>query len=136
LNVLGLILTTQAAVREFGPAGGSIINISSVVSASPLPGASVYSATKGAVDTVTKSLARELGPRKIRVNAINPGMIETEGVHAAGFIGGDFQKQVEAQTPLGRIGQPQDIATVAAFLASADSGWITGETFQVAGGYR
>ena len=136
LNVLGLILATQEAVRQFGPAGGSIINISSVVSTSALPGASIYSATKGAVDTVTKSLAGELGPRKIRVNAINPGMIETEGVHAAGFIGGDLQKQVEAQTPLGRIGQPQDIATVAAFLASADSGWITGETFRVAGGYR
>lgn len=136
LNVLGLILTTQEAVRQFGSDGGSIINISSVVSTSALPGASIYGATKGAVDTVTKSLARELGPRKIRVNAINPGMIETEGVHAAGFIGSDLQKQAEAQTPLGRIGQPQDVATVAAFLASTDSGWITGETFRVAGGYR
>jgi 3-oxoacyl-[acyl-carrier protein] reductase len=136
LNVLGLILTTQEAVRQFGSVGGSIINISSVASVSAPPGASVYSATKGAVDTVTKSLAKELGPRKIRVNAINPGMIETEGVHAAGFIGSDFHKQAVAQTPLGRIGQPRDIATVATFLASADSGWITGETFQVAGGYR
>ena len=99
-------------------------------------GGLVYSATKGAVDTVTKSLAKELGPRKIRVNAINPGMIETEGVHAAGIIGGDFQKVAESQTPLGRIGQPEDIATVAAFLASTDSGWITGETILVAGGYR
>jgi 3-oxoacyl-[acyl-carrier protein] reductase len=136
VNVLGLLLTTQAAVRLFGPAGGSIINISSVASSSAPAGGSVYSATKGAVDTVTKSLAKELGARNIRVNAINPGMIETEGVHAAGFIGSDFQKHAVAQTPLGRIGQPEDIATVATFLASADSGWITGETFPVAGGYR
>jgi len=136
VNVLGLILTTQAAVRQFGPAGGSIINISSVASTSPPAGASVYSATKGAVDTVTKSLAKELAARKIRVNAINPGLIETEGFHAVGHIGRDFQKQIESQTPLGRIGQPQDIATVAAFLASEDSGWITGETFPVTGGYR
>jgi 3-oxoacyl-[acyl-carrier protein] reductase len=136
LNVLGLILATQEAVKHFGSDGGSIINLSSVVSTSAPPGASVYSATKGAVDAVTKSLAKELGPRKIRVNAINPGMIETEGVHAAGFVGSDLQKQAEAQTPLGRIGQPPDIATVAAFLASTDSGWITGETILVAGGYR
>ena len=136
VNVLGLILTTQEAVKQFGAAGGSIINISSVVSTSAPAGGSVYSATKAAVDTFTKSMAKELGPRKIRVNAINPGMIETEGVHAAGFIGSDFQKQAEAQTPLGRIGQPQDIATVAAFLASTDSGWVTGETLQAAGGYR
>ncbi|HXP59206.1 MAG TPA: glucose 1-dehydrogenase [Dongiaceae bacterium] len=136
LNVLGLILTTQEAVKHFGSAGGSVINISSVASTAAPPGTSVYSATKGAADTVTKSLAKELAQRKIRVNAINPGMIETEGVHGAGFIGGDFQRQVEAQTPLGRIGQPQDVATVAAFLASTDSGWITGETLNVAGGYR
>lgn len=136
VNVLGLILTTQAAVKQFGPSGGSIINISSVASTAAPPSASVYSATKGAVDTVTKSLAKELGPRGIRVNTINPGMIETEGVHAAGFIGSDFQKQAEAQTPLGRIGQPQDVATVASFLASSDSGWITGETLNAAGGYR
>jgi 3-oxoacyl-[acyl-carrier protein] reductase len=135
LNVLGLILTTQEAVKQF-PATGSIINISSVAGISPAPGGSVYSATKAAVDAVTKSLARELGARKIRVNSINPGMIETEGVHAAGIAESDFRKQVEAQTPLGRIGQPQDIATVATFLASEDSGWITGETFLVAGGYR
>lgn len=135
LNVLGLILTTQEAVKQF-PATGSIINISSVAGISPAPGGSVYSATKAAVDAVTKSLARELGARKIRVNSINPGMVETEGVHAAGIAESDFRKQVEAQTPLGRIGQPQDIATVATFLASADSGWITGETFLVAGGYR
>jgi 3-oxoacyl-[acyl-carrier protein] reductase len=136
LNVLGLLLTTQAAVKHFDSAGGSVINISSVVGVNPLPNASVYSATKAAVDAVTKSLAKELGPKKIRVNSINPGMIETEGTHTAGVIGSDFQKQAESQTPLGRIGQPQDIATVAAFLASPDSGWITGETFVTAGGYR
>jgi len=135
-NVLGLILTTQEALKHFNGDGGSVINISSVVGVNPLPNAAVYSATKAAVDAVTKSLARELGPKKVRVNSINPGMIETEGVHSAGFIGGDFQKQAETQTPLGRIGQPQDVATVATFLASADSGWITGETFLVSGGYR
>lgn len=135
-NVLGLILTTQEAVRQFNGSGGSIINISSVASTAAPPTGSVYSATKAAVDTITRSLAKELGPKKIRVNSINPGMIETEGVHAAGFIGSDFQKNVVAQTPLGRIGQPEDIATVAAFLASEDSGWITGETFPVSGGYR
>lgn len=135
VNVLGLILATQEAAKHFN-SSGNVINISSVVATSPAPGGSVYSATKAAVDAVTKSLARELGPRKIRVNSINPGMIETEGFHAAGISGSDFQKQVEAQTPLGRIGQPQDVATVATFLASADSGWITGETFHVAGGYR
>jgi 3-oxoacyl-[acyl-carrier protein] reductase len=136
VNVLGLVLTTQEAVKHFGAVGGSIINLSSVASTAAPAGASIYSATKGAVDALTKSLAKELGPRKIRVNAINPGMVETEGVHAAGFVGSDFHKQAEAQTPLGRIGQPQDIASVAAFLASSDSGWITGETLLVAGGYR
>src|SRR6266699_1791090 len=136
LNLLGLILTTQEAIKYFGPAGGNVINISSVVSTWGVPGGAVYSATKAAVDAVTKSLAKELGARKIRVNAINPGMIETEGVHAAGFAESEFRKQIETQTPLGRIGQPQEIATVATFLASADSGWITGETFHVAGGYR
>ena len=134
VNVLGLILTTKEAVKQFGPAGGSIINISSVASTSAPEGAMVYSATKGAVDTVTKSLAKELGTRKIRVNAINPGMVETEGLHAAGFIGSDFQKQAEARTPLGRIGQPEDIAPVVVFLASPDSGWINGETIHVTGG--
>jgi 3-oxoacyl-[acyl-carrier protein] reductase len=123
-------------VNQFGPEGGSIINISSVVSASAPANGSVYSATKAAVDAVTKSLAKELGPRKIRVNSLNPGMIETEGLHAAGFAEGDFRKSVESQTPLGRIGQPEDIARVATFLASPDSGWITGETFMVSGGYR
>jgi 3-oxoacyl-[acyl-carrier protein] reductase len=136
LNVLGLLLATQAAAKLFGPAGGSVINISSIVSTMPVPNAAVYSATKGAVDAITRSLAAELGPRKIRVNAINPGMVETEGVHAAGIAGSEMQKSVEAQTPLGRIGQPQDIASVASFLASSDSAWITGQTFIVAGGLR
>src|SRR5882672_3560471 len=131
LNVLGLILATQEATKHFN-SSGSVINIGSVAGTSPVAGGSVYCATKAAVDAVTKSLAKELGPRKIRVNSLNPGMIETEGFHAAGISGSDFQKQVEAQTPLGRIGQPQDIATVATFLASADSGWISGETFLVA----
>ena len=134
LNVLGLILTTQKAVGYFDANGGSIINISSVAGLNPPAGASVYSATKGAVDAVTKSLAKELGTRNIRVNSLNPGMVETEGVHTAGFLGTDFHKQIIAQTPLGRIAQPQDIAKVAVFLASADSGWISGETLMVSGG--
>ena len=136
LNVLGLTLATQAAVKQFNPAGGSIVNISSVVSTLGIPAAAVYSGTKGAVDAITRSLAKELGPRGIRVNAINPGMVETEGVRAAGIDESDMRKQVEAQTPLGRIGQPQDIATVAVFFASPDSAWITGETLTVAGGYQ
>lgn len=135
LNVLGLILATQEAVKQFDSKGGSIINISSVASTATPPASSVYSATKAAVDAVTKTLAKELGPRKIRVNAINPGMVETEGLHASGITSG-FRSQVEAQTPLGRIGQPQDIAMAAVFLASSDSAWITGETFVISGGYR
>jgi 3-oxoacyl-[acyl-carrier protein] reductase len=135
LNVLGLLLTTQAALRHFDPKGGSIVNIGSVAAAG-LPTASVYSATKGAVDSVTVSLSRELGSKKIRVNSLNPGMVETEGVHAAGFIGSDFQKQTEAETPLGRIGQPQDIASIAAFLASDDSTWLSGQTIRASGGAR
>ena len=134
LNVLGLILTSQEAVKHFGPTGGSIINISSIASTLAPANASVYSATKAAVDAVTKSLAKELGPRKIRVNAINPGMVETEGVHAAGFTESDFRKRQEAETPLGRIGQPQDIAPAAVFFASDDAAWITGETLVIAGG--
>ena len=134
LNVLGLILTTQKALDYFGPEGGSIVNISSVAGTAPPPNASVYSATKAAVDAVTKALSKELGPRHIRVNSLSPGMVETEGVRAAGILGTDFQKQVLAQTPLGRIGQPSDIGPVAVFLASADSGWITGETLLVSGG--
>jgi 3-oxoacyl-[acyl-carrier protein] reductase len=133
--VLGLILTTQEAVKQFGSVT-SVINISSIAGTNPMPGGAVYSATKAAVDAVTKSLARELGPRKIRVNSINPGMIDTEGVRSAGIAESEFRKQVETQTPLGRIGQPQDVGAVAAFLASDDSGWVTGETIHVAGGFR
>ena len=136
LNVLGPILASQAAAKQFGSKGGAIVNISSVVSTMAFPNASVYSATKGAVDALTRSLATELGPRKIRVNAINPGMVETEGVHSAGIAESDMRKQVEAQTPLGRIGQPLDIASAAVFLASDDSAWITGETLRISGGLR
>jgi 3-oxoacyl-[acyl-carrier protein] reductase len=136
LNVLGLILATQEAAKHFGPDGGSVINISSVVSTYGVPGFSVYSATKAAVDAVTRSLAKELGPRKIRVNSINPGMVETEGFHAAGVAESELQRQTEAQTPLGRIGQPDDIAPAAVYLASADSKWVTGETFYISGGMR
>jgi 3-oxoacyl-[acyl-carrier protein] reductase len=136
LNVLGLLFASQAAVNNFGPAGGNIINISSVAATSALPTTSVYSASKAAVNAITCSLAQELGARKIRVNSINPGMVETEGVHSSGIAESDFRKQVEAQTPLGRIGQPQDIAPLAVFLASADSSWITGESFYVSGGLR
>jgi 3-oxoacyl-[acyl-carrier protein] reductase len=136
LNVLGLILSSQEAAKLFGPEGGSIVNISSVVSSLTPPNSVVYTATKGAVDAVTKTLAKELGPRKIRVNAINPGMVETEGVQAGGFANGDFKKQLEAQTPLGRIGQPLDVAPAAVFLASPESSWITGETLIIAGGLR
>lgn len=136
LNVLGLILTSQEAAKHFGSDGGSIINISSVVSSLTPPNSSVYTGTKGAVDAITKELAKELGPRKIRVNAINPGIVITEGVLAGGFAEGEFRKQIEAQTPLGRIGQPEDIAPAAAFLASQDASWITGETLAIAGGLR
>ncbi len=136
LNVLGLLLTTQEAVKHFGAEGGSVVNVSSVVAALAPPNTAVYSATKAAVNAITKSLGQELGPRKIRVNAVNPGMIETEGTHGAGITESDFRKQVEAQTPLGRIGQPQDIAPAVVFLASSDSGWLTGETLYISGGYR
>jgi 3-oxoacyl-[acyl-carrier protein] reductase len=134
LNVLGLILASQEAVKYFGPGGGSIVNISSVAATLAPPNTSVYSATKAAVNAVTRSLAQELGPRKIRVNAINPGMVETEGVHAAGIAESDFRKETEAHTPLGRIGQPEDIGPAAVFLASSDSAWITGETLYITGG--
>jgi len=116
-------------VARFNPAGGSIINISSVAAAG-FPTGSVYGATKGAVDSITGALAQELGPKKIRVNSLSPGMIETEGAHAAGFIGGDFQKEIEKKNSARRIGQPGDIATVAAFLASDDSGWVTAKSFR------
>jgi 3-oxoacyl-[acyl-carrier protein] reductase len=135
-NVLGLILATQEAVKHFGPAGGSVINISSVASQNTPPTSVVYSATKGAVDAVTRVLAKELGPRKIRVNAINPGGVETEGARSIGIMGSDFEKQIVAGTPLGRFGQPTDIAPIAVFLASPESGWLTGETIIVSGGYR
>ncbi|MGA2810760.1 MAG: glucose 1-dehydrogenase [Candidatus Acidiferrum sp.] len=136
LNVLGLILTTQAAVKHFGANGGNIINISSAVSTLTPANTVVYTATKGAVDAVTKTLAKELGPRKIRVNSINPGLVITEGVQSAGFEGGDFEKGFVAQTPLGRVGQPGDIAPAAVFLASEDSAWLTGETLAISGGYQ
>jgi 3-oxoacyl-[acyl-carrier protein] reductase len=136
LNVLGLLLATQEAAKSFGSAGGSIINISSVAARSAPPSTSVYSATKGAVNAITLSLAQELGPRKIRVNAVNPGMVETEGVHTTGIADSDFRKQYEAQAPLRRIGQPNDIAPMVAFLASDDASWITGETFYLSGGVR
>jgi 3-oxoacyl-[acyl-carrier protein] reductase len=136
LNVLGLILASKEAVKYFDSKGGSIINISSIASTTAPANTAVYSATKAAVDAVTRSLANELGSRNIRVNSINPGMVETEGVHAAGIMESDFRKQVESKAPLGRIGQPQDIAPAAVFLASSDSAWMTGETLYIAGGLR
>lgn len=136
INVLGLILASQQAAKYFGREGGSIINISSLASTKAPATTVVYSATKGAVDTVTKSLANELGPRNIRVNAINPGVVITEGVNAAGIPGSDFEKQAVAQTPLGRTGLPADIAPAAVFLASSDASWLTGETLIISGGLR
>jgi 3-oxoacyl-[acyl-carrier protein] reductase len=135
LNVLGLLLTTKEAVARFNPKGGSVINISSVA-ADGIGGAAVYSATKGAVDSVSVALAQELGAKKIRVNSVSPGMIVTEGVQAAGFVGSDFEKEAVQRTPLGRIGQPQDIASIAAFLASDESAWVNGQVIQAAGGMR
>lgn len=134
-NVLGPILATREAVKYLGE-GGSVINVGSVASTSGPPTSVVYSATKGALDTVTRVLANELGPKKIRVNSINPGPVETEGVHASGVIGSDFLNGAIAQTPLGRIGQPQDFAPIAVFLASDESGWLTGETLLASGGLR
>ena len=136
LNVLGLLLTTQEAVKLMNGNGGSIINISSIVGPMPAPLASVYSATKAAVDAVTIVLSKELGPKKIRVNSLNPGMVETEGLHAGGIAESDFRKMVESQTPLGRIAQPEDIASAAVFFASDDAGWVTGQSLIVAGGAR
>jgi 3-oxoacyl-[acyl-carrier protein] reductase len=133
VNVLGLLLTTQAAVKHIG-AGGSIINIGSVISRLNPAGTVIYTATKGAVDSITSVLSKELGPRKIRVNSINPGLVETEGTHAAGVMKSDFETGMVAQTPLGRVGAPDDIAKVAVFLASDDSGWVTGELVGVGGG--
>ncbi|HMF76469.1 MAG TPA: glucose 1-dehydrogenase [Bryobacteraceae bacterium] len=136
LNVLGLLLTTQAAIKFFGPEGGSIINISSIVGPMPTENGSVYSATKAAVDALTVSLSKELGPKKIRVNSLNPGMVETEGLHSGGIAESDFRKKLESLTPLGRIAQPEDIARAAVFFASDDSGWVTGQILIIAGGQR
>lgn len=136
INVLGILLSTREAVKYFTKEGGSIINVSSVVSTSPIPGTVIYAATKGAVDTMTIGLARELAPRKIRVNNIAPGGVETEGSITLGMIGSDLEKQIVAQTPLGRIGQPQDIAKIALFLASDEAGWVTGERIHGSGGAR
>ena len=134
LNVLGLLLTTKEAVKLIGPDGGSIINVGSGVSTILPPNSSVYTATKASVDAITGVLAKDKDQRKIRVNSINPGMIETEGVHAAGFADGDFRKWVESQSPLARIGQPDDIAPTAVYLASSDSKYLTGEVVRVTGG--
>jgi len=136
VNVLGVLQTTQAAVKHFNGAGGSIINISSAVTTLLPPNSAIYTGTKGAVDAITGVLANELGARHIRVNAINPGIVETEGTHSAGFIGSEFEQQAVQQTPLGRTGQPDDIASVAVFLASDDSRWLTGEKINAAGGLR
>ncbi len=135
INVLGLLLTTQAAAKSMGE-GASIINIGSGVTSLLPPQSAIYTGTKGAVDAITGVLANELGPRKIRVNSINPGIVETEGSHAKGFIGSEFETNAVAQTPLGRVGQPEDIATVAVFLASEESGWLTGEHLLATGGFR
>jgi len=135
-NVLGLLLATQEAVKQFGTEGGSVINVSSAASSLTPPNTAIYTGTKGAVDAITRALAKELGPKKIRVNAVNPGGVETEGFRTLGFSGSDFEKQMIAQTPLGRLGQPQDVGPVVAFLASSEAQWITGETIRVAGGLR
>jgi 3-oxoacyl-[acyl-carrier protein] reductase len=136
LNVLGLLLATQEAVKLFGPEGGSIINISSIAGRMPVQNASVYSATKAAVDAITVALSQELGPRKIRVNSLNPGMVETEGLHASGLAESDFRKTLESETPLGRIAQPEDIARATVFFASDDSGWVSGQSLILSGGQR
>ncbi|AGB73077.1 MULTISPECIES: SDR family NAD(P)-dependent oxidoreductase [Rhizobium] len=136
INVLGTLLTTQEAVKHFGTEGGNIINIASVAVTSSPPQSAIYTATKAAVTSITKVLAKELGPRNIRVNTLSPGGVETEGVVSAGILGSDFEKQLIAQTPLGRFGQPTDIAPVAVFLASQDAGWVTGETIYVGGGLK
>ena len=136
LNVLGLLLACQTAVKYFNPLGGSILNISSLASKSWAPYATVYSATKSAVDSITKSLGCELGSKNIRVNAINPGIVETEGTHSTGIIDSELRKKVEARTPLGKIGLPKDITKAAVFFASDDAAWITAETLVISGGFR
>jgi len=135
-NVLGMLLVTQEALKHFNPDGGSIINIGSLASSLTPPTAVVYNATKGAVDAITRTLAKELGPRKIRVNSINPGMVITEGAIAGGYTEGDMRKMFESQTPLGRVGETEDIAPAAVFFASDEAAWITGETLVIAGGLR
>jgi 3-oxoacyl-[acyl-carrier protein] reductase len=135
INVWGLLQTTREALPHLND-GGSIINISSIVSRMSIPGSTIYAGTKGAVDTITQVLAAELGPRRIRVNSINPGMVESEGTHAAGMIGSPMQANVEQTAPLGRIGQPEDVAKVAVFLASDEAGWLTGERISASGGHR
>ena len=135
-NVLGPIMTIQESLKYFGPDGGSVINISSIASEKPVANSVVYAATKSAVDSITRGLAKELGSRKIRVNTIAPGGVETEGAHRVGVMGSDFEKQIVAETPLGRFGQPEDIARIAVFLASEDSGWLTGERITASGGWR
>jgi 3-oxoacyl-[acyl-carrier protein] reductase len=135
-NVLGLLLVTREAAKIFGKDGGSIINIGSTVSSYTPPASAIYTATKAAVDAITGVFAKELGQKKIRVNSVNPGLVETEGSHAIGIIGGDYQKKREAATPLGRIGQPDDVANIVAFFASDDSAWLTGEIVNASGGFR
>lgn len=135
-NVKGLLLATKAAQPLFPAEGGSVINIGSVVSESTPPNSAIYTATKGAVDAITRVLAKELGPKNIRVNSVNPGMTSTEGTKTAGFVGSDFEKMAIAQTPLGRLGQPDDIADVVTFLASDEARWVTGALLQAGGGYR
>ena len=134
INVLGVVLATKEAIKHFRPDGGSIINLSTAVTRNPPPGASVYVASKSAIEAITRVLAKELGPRKIRVNAISPGEVQTEGTRSAGIVGSDFEKQLLQQTPLGRVGQPEDIAPVAVFLASDDARWVTGEILAASGG--
>jgi 3-oxoacyl-[acyl-carrier protein] reductase len=136
LNVLGLLLTTQVAVKLMGETGGSIINMSSIAGKMPVQNAAVYSASKAAVDTITVTLSQELGPKKIRVNSLNPGMVETEGLYAGGLAESDFRKTLESQTPLGRIAQPEDVARAAVFFASDDAGWVTGQSLILSGGQR
>jgi 3-oxoacyl-[acyl-carrier protein] reductase len=136
INVLGVLLACRTAVNNFGASGGSIVNVSSLASISHIPNFAVYCATKAALDAVTRTLASELGPRNIRVNSINPGMVQTEGTEAMGIMESEWRKQVEVQTPLKRIGMPQDIAPAVVFLASEDASWITGETLFITGGFR
>lgn len=136
LNVLGLLLASRAAIGLFSASGGSIVNLSSLASTSSFPNTAVYSATKAAVDAITRVLSTELGPRKIRVNAVSPGMVVTEGTRSGGIIESDFRKEVESRTPLGRIGSPQDIARAVVFLASDDASWITGESIVISGGFH